>query len=98
MYWKGSLFLKETEVHTAIGYMAEKAWMLTEIVVLTMLKDEHAAGFEQTALKYKIRDALQFLQRIWRIGKYKIISCRRAAYETEDVVTYNTPRTIAKRR
>ena len=39
---RGLFFLKETEIHTAICYMTEEAWMLAEIVVLTMLENKHA--------------------------------------------------------
>ena len=66
--------LKETEIHTAIGYMTEEAWMLAEIIILAMFKNKHTAWLEQTTIKHQIGDALEFFQRIGRISKYKVIS------------------------
>ena len=95
---KESLFLKETEVHTAIGNMAEETWMLTEIIILAMLKDKHTALIQQIAVKHKVRNCLELFKGIWRVGKDKVIGCRTAAYITEDIVTHNNPGIIPERR
>ena len=49
---KESLFLEETEVHATVGNMAEETWMLTEIIILAMLKDKHTAGLQQVAAEH----------------------------------------------
>lgn len=76
--------------------MPEEAWMLAEIVVFAMFKNEHAACLQQVAFQYQIGDVLEFLQCVWGVGKDKVVGCRAAAYIAEYIVSYNTPCCIAK--
>ena len=95
---KESLFLKETEVHATVGNMSEETGMLTEIIVLAMLKDKHTALIQQIAVQHKVRNCLELFKGIWRVGKNKVIGRRTAAYITEDIVTHNNPGIIPERR
>ena len=52
--------------------MFQESWMLGEIIVFAMLKDENASFVEIVAIQNKVWNLRQLLQSVWRIGKDKV--------------------------
>lgn len=52
--------------------MFQKSWMLGEIIVFAMLKDEDASFVEIVAIQNEVWNLRQLLQSVWRIGKDKV--------------------------
>jgi hypothetical protein len=52
--------------------MLHEVRMLGEIVVLSVLEDEHAFGLQQLFLQYKVGNGGQFFQRLGWVGKDEV--------------------------
>ena len=79
---------EDREVYAAIAAVLFKAWVSREIVVLTVLKDEHTIGCEQVVLEYEVGKGVEFGQRIRRVGKDEVELLVARLEKTEHVATY----------
>lgn len=67
--------------------MLQKSWMLGEIIVFAMLKDEDASFVEIVAIQNEVRNLRQLLQSVWRIGKDKVKLLLAGLQKTEYITT-----------
>ena len=86
----GVLF-EETEIYTSVCYMSYKAWVLREVVILSVLENEESVLFEHIPVQNHIRYFSKLFKGIWRVGKYKVVLCCASAYKTEYVISYDFP-------
>lgn len=66
------LLLEEREVDATVMTVFNKAGMLTEVVVPTMLDNQKTSLTQKITLQYHIRQFWDFLQHIGGIGKDEI--------------------------
>ena len=67
--------------------MLQKSWMLGEIIVFAMLKDEDASFVEIVAIQNEVWNLRQLLQGVWRIGKDKVKLLLAGLQKTEYITT-----------
>lgn len=64
--------LEEGEVDAAVGAVLDEAWMLGEVVLLAVLEDKEAIGFEEWARQDDVGQFGDLRQSIRRIGKDEV--------------------------
>ena len=60
------------EVHTSVGSVFHKVWMLFEVVVFAVFKDKKSVRFQQLILEDEVRYLCQLFQSIRRVGKDEV--------------------------
>ena len=78
---------EQREVHATILPMLHEVGMGREVMVFTMLENEHAALRQQVLLEHEVRQQGQFTECIGRIGKDKVELLVAALDESEHIST-----------
>ena len=77
--------LKEREVHAAVGPMVYDAWMIREILCLSVFQDKESVLTQQLVREDDVGQLLQLWQRIGRVGKDEVELLMAFAQETENI-------------
>lgn len=65
--------------------MVNKVFMVTEVMVLAMLKDKDPTVGQEVFLKDNLRYLRQFFERVWRIGEDEIKLLAARLEKAEDI-------------